>query len=124
MKHVTSALLANGYQKRFIIDDGKLKRSPQQSSATALVTVNNMYILPYIKGTTEPIKRILSNYGIKVALKPYQTIGSLCPKPKDDVPKDQTRGAIYSISSQDCDKPATFVKIHFSTERTPESGRT
>ena len=49
-------------------------------------------------------KRILSNYDIKVALKPYQTIGSLFPKPQDPVPKDQTRGAIYSIPCQNCDK--------------------
>ena len=29
------------------------------------------------------------------------------PKPKDSVPKDQTRGAIYSIPCQDCDKGYT-----------------
>ena len=44
----------------------------------------------------------LSNYNIKVAQKPHQTIGNLFPKPKDPVPKDQTRGAIYSC--KDCDK--------------------
>ena len=48
----------------------------------------------YVKGTTEPIKQILSNYNIKVALKPHHTIGNLFPKPKDAVPKDQTHGAI------------------------------
>ena len=61
-------------------------------------------ILPYIKGTSDPIKRILSNYNIKVAQKPHQNIGKLFPKPKDPVPKDQTRGAIYSIPCKDCDK--------------------
>jgi len=40
----------------------------------------------------------------KVHTKPYQTIGNLFPKPKDPVPKDQTRGAIYSILYKDCDK--------------------
>ena len=48
-------------------------------------------MLPYIKGTSEPIKRILGSCGVKDALKPYQTIGSLFPKPKEPVPKDQTR---------------------------------
>ena len=47
---------------------------------------------------------ILSNHNIKVAQKPHQTIGNLFPKPKDPVPKDQTRGAIYSIPCKDCDK--------------------
>jgi len=97
MQHVTSALTANGYQIRFIIDGSKPKRSPQQSSAATPDAMNNLYILPYIKGTTEPIKRILSNYDIKVALKPYQTIGSLFPKLKDPIPKDCLRFG-HSIS--------------------------
>ena len=33
LKQVISALLANGYPKRFIIDSNKPKRSPQQSAA-------------------------------------------------------------------------------------------
>ena len=61
-------------------------------------------ILPYIKGTSEPIKRILRYHNINVAQKPHQTIGNLLPKPKDPVPKDQTRGPIYSIPCKDCDK--------------------
>ena len=61
-------------------------------------------VLPYIKGTTESIKRVLNNYNIKVALKPHQTIGSVFPKPKDPVSKDQARGIIYSIRCKDCDK--------------------
>ena len=83
MKHVPSALMANGYPKQFIIDGNKPERSPQQWSATAPDAMNNLCRLPfpYIKGTTDPIKRISSNYDIEVALKPYQTIGSLFPKP-------------------------------------------
>ena len=67
-------------------------------------TLLGFCILPYIKGTSEPIKRVLSNYNIKVAKKPHQTIGNLFLKPKDPVPKDQTRGGIYSIPCKDCDK--------------------
>jgi len=97
MKHVTAALVANGYPKRFVIDVSKPKRPSQQSSKTAPDAARGFCILPYIKGTTEPIKRILSNYNIKVAQKPHQTIGNLFPKPKDPVPKDQTRGVHAKI---------------------------
>ena len=107
MKHVTAALVANGYPKRFIIDVGKPKRLAQQLSTTAPDAVKGFCILPYIKGTSEPIKRILSNFKIKVAQKPHQTIGNLFPKPKDPVPKYQTRGAMYSIPCNDCDKSIT-----------------
>ena len=47
---------------------------------------------------------LVSNHDIIVAQKPHRTIGNLFPKPKDPVPKDQTRGAIYSIPCKDCDK--------------------
>ena len=104
MKHVTSALIANGCPKRFVINGGKTNRSPQHATVTTPDTVGNFGVFPYMKGTPEPIKRILGNYGVKGELKPYQTIGSLFPKPKDPVPKDQTPGAIYSIPYQDCDK--------------------
>ena len=99
-----ATLRANGCPKRFVIHASKPKRPSQQTPATPLDDKKGFCILPYVKGTTEPIKRILSNYSIKVALKPHHTIGNLFPKPKDPVPKDQTRGAIYSIPCQGCDK--------------------
>ena len=104
LKQVTSALLANGYPKRLIIDSSKPKRSPQQSVAATPEDRKSFRVLPYVKGTTEPIKAVLINYNIKVALKPHQTIGSLFPKRKDPVPKDQARGVIYSIPCKDCHK--------------------
>ena len=81
MKYVTAAMVANGYPKRFVIDVGKPKRLVQQLSTTAPDAAKGFCILPYIKGTSEPIKQILSNYNIKVAQKPHQTIGNLFPKP-------------------------------------------
>ena len=55
MKHVTAALVANGYPKRFVIDVGKPKRLAQQLvSTTAPDTAKGFCILPYIKGTSEP----------------------------------------------------------------------
>jgi hypothetical protein len=49
------------------------------------VALKGYAIVPYIKGVTEPIKRILSNCNIKVALKPYLTLGHIFAKPKDPV---------------------------------------
>ena len=102
-----------------MIDVGKPKRLAQQLSTTAPDAAKGFcIILPYIKGTLEPIKRILSNHNIKVAQKPHQTIGNLFPKPKDPVAKDQTRGAIYSIPCKDCDKSYIGeTKRKFSTRR-------
>ena len=41
--------------------------------------------LPYIQGTTEKIRRVLSKIGVKVAMKPVRTIGHIIPSPKDPI---------------------------------------
>ena len=48
--------------------------------------------------------RILNNCGIKVALKPLQTLGHIFAKPKDGVPTDRKTHAVYSIPCGDCEK--------------------
>ena len=52
----------------------------------------------------EPIRRVLDNCGIKVALKPFQTLGHIFAKPKDRVPTDQKTHAVYSIPCGDCEE--------------------
>jgi len=47
---------------------------------------------------------------------PHQTKGSLFPKPKDSVPKDQACGVIYSIPCKDWDKHYIVeIKRKFNT---------
>ena len=66
--------------------------------------VKGFAIVPYIQGIAEPIRRVLNNCGIKVALKPFQTLGHIFAKPKDRVPTDQKTPAVYSIPCGDCEK--------------------
>ena len=60
-------------------------------------------VIPYIQGVTEPIKRILNSHNVKVAQKPFQTLGHIFAKPKDPVTKEQRTDAIYSVPCNDCD---------------------
>ena len=55
-------------------------------------------MVPYIRGVSEPIKRILNNRDIKVALKPFLTLGHIFVTTKQRV------NAVYSIPSSDCEK--------------------
>ena len=59
--------------------------------------------LVYIQGVTETIKKILNSHNVKVAQKPFQTLGHIFAKPKDPVTKEQRTDAIYSIPCNDCD---------------------
>ena len=61
-------------------------------------------IVPYIQGIAEPIMRILNNCGIKVALKPIQSLEHIFAKPKDRVPTDRKTHAVYYIPCGDCKK--------------------
>ena len=61
-------------------------------------------IVLYIQGIAEPVRRVLKNCGIKVALTPFQTLGHIFAKPKDRVPTDRKTHAVYSIPCDDCEK--------------------
>ena len=61
-------------------------------------------VVPYIHRDTEPIKRNLCSYNVKVAQKPFLTLNLIFAKPKDPVPKEQNSDAIYSIPCNDCNQ--------------------
>ena len=102
-EYVPNILGENNYPKRFL----NCLRSPvcrNQNNSEGDTSVKGYAIVPYIQGVTEPIKRILSNCNIKVALKPYLTLGHIFAKPKDPVKTNQKTHAVYSIPCGDCEK--------------------
>ena len=100
-KYVSNVLKANGYTKNFLCNC--------QKSVTISSTLDErepatgFAVIPYIQGVMEPIKRILNSHNVKVAQKPFQTLGHIFTKPKDPVTKEQRTDAIYSIPCDDCD---------------------
>ena len=65
---------------------------------TATVTI------PYIKGTSEAIRRILNKENIRTAFRTKTTIRSILTNVKPKVPLHNKKGVIYCIPCQDCDK--------------------
>ena len=58
--------------------------------------------IPYIRGTSEAIARVLQPYNIRVVHKPITTFWQLLTNVKDkDKPKDR-QGAVYKIKCCDC----------------------
>ena len=115
MKHVIAALSANGYPKRFVIDASKPKWPSLQTPVTAPDDKKGFCILPYVKGTTEPIKRILSNYNIKVALKPHHS-GHTIPS-AIYFPNRKTQSRKIKLAAQFIPFPAKFVTKATSGKR-------
>ena len=75
-EYVLNVLRENDYPKRFLND---CLSPPVCKNELA----KGYAIIPYIRGVTEPIKRILINCNGKVSKKSYLTLGHIFAKPKD-----------------------------------------
>ena len=84
-EYVLNVLSENDYPKRFLNDSLKPPVCKNQNNSEGDTSAKGYAIVPYIRGVTEPIKRMLSNCNIKVALKRYLTLGHIFAKPKDPV---------------------------------------
>ena len=58
--------------------------------------------LPYIKGFSDEMSRILRKCNIGVYTYPYKTIGNILPKTKNSVGGIYKSGTIYNIHCKDC----------------------
>ena len=95
-KYVSNVLKANGYTKTFLRNCQKPVTTGSTPDEREPAT--GFAVIPYIQGVMEPIKRILNSYNVKVAQKPFQTLGH-----KDPVTKEQRTDTTYSIPCNDCD---------------------
>ena len=58
--------------------------------------------LPYIKGVTEPLTRVLKKYDISVTNKPMNTLQQQFPAPKFRPAPDLQTNVVYKIPCADC----------------------
>ena len=85
--NVSNVLKANGCTKTFLRNCQKPVTNSNALDEREPAT--GFAVIPYIQGVTEPIKRILNSHNMKVAQKPFQTLGHIFAKPKDPVTKEQ-----------------------------------
>ena len=99
----------NDYSDEFI-DTNKYKHDKQNDVCTNTETKNELTTvsLPYIRGTSETIARILKPFNIRIAHKPTRTLRHLLTNVKDkDDPKDR-QGTVYRIRCNDCN--GTYIE--------------
>ena len=104
-KYLDNVFNKNNYNRDFIRHNTYRKSEPNaiNTNATPVTTAT----IPYIKGTSETITRILQPYNIRVAHKPITTLRQLPTNIKDkDEPSDR-RGAVYKIKC--CVRQATYI---------------
>ena len=101
--HVTSALRLNGYPQSFI----QSSQSPHTVLPSSTPEYKACAIIPYVRGVSECIKRILTPLQIRVCYKPFQTFRQLLSRPKHRVPELQRSGVIYKIPCANC--PMVYI---------------
>ena len=86
----------NNYNKDFVRHNTYKDTEPNfTNNNTTTVTI------PYVKGTSEAIARILQPYNIRVAHKPITTLRQLLTKVKDKDEPNRRQGAVYKIKCCD-----------------------
>ena len=104
-KHLHDVFHKNNYNEDFISRNYYRDNGP--NSTNTRPTTVTIATVPYIKGTSETIARILQPHDIRVAHKPITTLRQLLTNVKDKVEPKNRQGAVYKIKCCDC--PATYV---------------
>ena len=103
-RHLRQALTANGYPK------GVIQRHLTVQSARPVDrddTQGPVITLPYVRGVSEAVRRILTPVGVRVSFRPHTTLRQLLSQPKDRVPEKELAGMVYQVPCAGC--PATYV---------------
>ncbi|KAI8510905.1 hypothetical protein Bbelb_118210 [Branchiostoma belcheri] len=76
------------------------RSKPQDSQGTGGKNRKTLVVLPYVKGVSEPLRRIFAAHGVSTCFRPHRTLRQLLVAPKDKTPKEDKCGVIYHISCQ------------------------
>ena len=95
INHLKQALQNNGHDKK---DITKIinKHTNKTTAPNTQTDDRTLTILPYVKGTTDRIGRILNKHNIRTIYKPPKKIGQILKNPKDPRPPLSSAG-VYRI---------------------------
>ena len=81
-------------------DNPKPKKPKRDSTNKTRTTVT----IPYVKGVTENVQRILRKHQVSTAVKPHNKLRNFLVHPKDKPNLDNTAGIVYEIPCKTCEK--------------------
>ena len=88
---VLTDLKANRYTeillRKFIRSKEKARKAQERPLGLA--------VLPYVRGVSDQVGRLLQKFRIQTAFKPVRTSGHIFRKPKDRPPADRILGIVY-----------------------------
>ena len=103
-QQVIGDLKVNGYPQSFI--DRCLvpaQETIQPENQESQESPRGYASIPYIKGVSERVRRVLSRENVRTTFKPVKTLGSIFKKPKDRPATNQIKGIVYKVKCKTCD---------------------
>ena len=64
-------------------------------------------VVPYVRGPSEGIRRVLRSVGVKCYFKPHSSLGRILSSHKDPVPREKRTGVVYRVPCGACSE--TYV---------------
>ena len=110
--HIQSVLQLNGYPERF----SQTSNTRKQATSINNVKRKGFVSLPFVDGTTQAIRRILTRLNIRVAVKSGSWKWALQHSLKDSMKLEDHRNAVYQLTCADC--PKTYIGETKRTIRT------
>ena len=103
-------LKINNYPSSFINNCETAIRSKKQADNIDAATSTHssqqkstVVVLPYVRGTSERLKRILKQYDLQVAHQPTVKVNNMFPRPKQKRDRVYKRSVVYKIECHNCD---------------------
>ncbi|KAL9967687.1 hypothetical protein ACROYT_G025972 [Oculina patagonica] len=97
-KRVAKDLSANGYPDRLLQKCLTVSSRPERTQERPA----NFASIPYVRGASDRVGRVLRKFNIRTAFKPCQTLSQIFKKPKDRPQDHQRRGIVYKVRCNDC----------------------
>ena len=103
-RRIHNDLTMNGYPSSFIQKTIQKSRVSQQKGKTkgSDTTTTTTATIPYVRGLSETISRILTPLGIRTVMKPTTLKWTLMRRAKTSVPTTEIPGVIYALGCEDC----------------------
>ena len=107
IRQVQDELSANGYPSRFIrkvlkktTQNTERKEDNHKKKPSTEATAS----IPYVRGVSEQISRILARLQISTVMKPTKWKWSLMHNAKDTIPPQEDQGVVYALGCTGCSK--------------------
>ena len=103
IKHIVSTLKLNGYPQPLLSKHISLSSDKECRSDTSEGTQwRSTAVIPYVRGVSESIRRILAKLQIRVCYRPLTNLRGIFPSPKDRPSDSDMSSVVYKIPCASC----------------------